>query len=273
MNDTTALQREALRQRMLLRALWANARPGVVGGWLRDAPPRATRGLQAYRANAGAVAERALAAAFPTLAQLIGDESVAALARAFWHAHAPERGDIAMWGDALPAFVAAAPQLADEAYLADVARLDWALHRAEGAADRGPGVVGLERLADADPAMLHLRPADGLSLLCSAHPIVSIWQAHHRHDAQRFAPVREAFARGRGESALVWRDGFKAVAVALPEADARFMQALLDGAALAPALDAAGLAFDFDAWLRRALRQGWLAAVELRALPLEDPTR
>jgi hypothetical protein len=27
---------EALRQQMLLRALWRDARPGVVEGWLRD---------------------------------------------------------------------------------------------------------------------------------------------------------------------------------------------------------------------------------------------
>ena len=46
---------------MLLRALLGDARPGVVGGWMRDGA-RLARGLAAYRANAGALAERALAA-------------------------------------------------------------------------------------------------------------------------------------------------------------------------------------------------------------------
>ena len=64
------LHKEGLRQQMLLRALWRDARPGVVTGWLRDAPERSARGLQAYQANAGALAERALAAAYPTLVQL-----------------------------------------------------------------------------------------------------------------------------------------------------------------------------------------------------------
>jgi hypothetical protein len=265
--NAAARHREALRQQMLLRALWADARPGVVAGWLRDAPSRAARGLQAYRANAGALAERALAAAYPTVAQLVGEESFAALARALWFAQPPQRGDIGAWGEGLAGFIAAEPQLADEAYLADVARLDWALHCAAQAAEQGV-VAGLERLAEADPSHLQLRLAEGLVLCRSAHPVASIWRAHRSAAADRFASVREAFAAGRGENALAWRHGLQPAVLALPEADARFMQALLDGQALAPALDAAGDDFAFDRWLLQALQQGWLQAVECR--PIAD---
>jgi len=256
-----ALQKEALRQQMLLRALWADARPGVVAGWLRDAPSRATRGLQAYRANAGALAERALAAAYPTVVQLVGDESFGPMARALWFAEAPQLGDVGQWGEALPGFIAAAPQLAEEPYLADVARLDWAVHRAEQAAD-GSAATGLQLLAESDPLALHLRVADGVTLLCSVHPVVSIWTAHRSQAEDRFAPVREAFAAGRGDNALVWRDGMKAAVQAVPDADARFTQALLDGGTLAHALDHAAAGFAFERWLPQALTHGWLRAVE-----------
>lgn len=260
--NAAALHKEALRQQMLLRALWGDARPAVVAGWLRDAPPRATRGLQAYRANAGALAERALTAAFPTVAQLVGAESFAALARALWFAQPPQRGDIGTWGDGLADFIAAAPQLAEEPYLADVARLDWAVHRAEQAAERGPA-SGLELLAEADPGCLILRLADGVALRCSAHPVASIWQAHRSVAEDRFSTVREAFAAGRGESALVWRDGFKAAVLALNVTDARFMQALLDGHPLAAALERTGTDFAFDRWLLQALQCDWLRSVEI----------
>ena len=256
-----AAQKEALRQQMLLRALWADARPGVVAGWLRGAPARVTRGLQVYRANAGALAERALAAAFPTVAQLVGDESFAALARAFWSAQPPQQGDIGQWGAELPGFIAAAPQLAEEPYLADVARLDWAVHRAEQATD-GSAITGLPLLAEIDPQVLRLHLAEGLTLLCSAHPVVSIWQAHRSQAEDRFVPVREAIATGRGDNALVWRDGLKAAVQAVPEADARFMQWLLDGHTLAHALDRAASDFAFERWLPQALTHGWLRAVE-----------
>lgn len=259
MNDPA--QKEALRQRLLLRALWADADPQAIGGWLRDAPARRTRGLQAYRAHAGALAERALAAAYPTVAQLVGDTSFAALARALWAAQPPQRGDIAQWGDALPGFIAASPQLADEPYLADSARLDWAVHQATQAADAGP-VAGLQALADTDPAQLRLRLAPGLALCRSAYPVASLWQAHRSTDADRFAGVRAALAAGRGEHALVWRHGLQVQVEALADADAHCLQALQQGASLAAALDAAGADFAFDRWLARALSAPWLAAVE-----------
>jgi hypothetical protein len=181
---------------MLLRALWRDARPGVVAGWMRDGESFA-RGLQAYQANAGALAERALAAAYPTVMQLLGDESFAGMARAYWHHHAPVLGDVARWGAELPTFIQAAEQLAEEPYLADVARLDWAVHMAQSAADGPAAPQDLALLASADPATLWLHLQPGTALVVSAHPVVAIWQAHHladRDDSARFAPVRQALA-------------------------------------------------------------------------------
>lgn len=259
MNDA-AIAKEALRQQMLLRALWRDARPGVVAGWLRDGP-RAQRGLQAYQANAGVLAERALQAAFPTLQQLLGEAAFAALARAFWHAQPPQRGDIATWGDALPGFIAGDAQLADEPYLADVARLEWALHEAERAAD-GAAPRGLEHLATADPAMLRLQLQPRAALLVSPHPVLTIWQAHRSTADDRFAPVQEAFAAGRGEAVWVRRRGWQAEPLGVDTTTAGFVGALLAGQSLAAALQAAGEGFDFTAWLLEALQAGALAAVE-----------
>lgn len=270
--SAAALQTETLRQQMLLRALWGDARPGVVSGWLRDTAPRATRGLQAYRANAGALAERALTAAFPTVQQLVGEAAFGALARAFWHVDAPLRGDMAQWGAGLPAFIGAAASLASEPYLADVARLDWAVHCADHAADFPGPVSGLERLADADPAQLRLQLVPGTALVSSAHPVATIWQAHRSDAGDRFDAVRAAFARGAGEHALVCRAGYKAAVTALPGAQSIFVRVLLDGRSLAHALAAAGNGFDFERWLVAALQQGGLAAVEVDSQPQTGPT-
>ncbi len=268
-SQAQAHAREAMRQQMLLRALWRDARPGVVAGWMRDGA-RFPRGLQAYQAHAGALAERALGAAYPTLVQLVGAESFAGLARAFWQREGPAQGDIATWGAGLAAFVADAPSLADEPCLADVARLEWAVHLAASAADaidsQAPG-QGLQLLAEHSPERLFLVARPGTALIVSPHPVASIWLAHHchdeDHDEDRFAPVREAYARGGGEAALVWRRGWKVDVAALPAHDAAFTAAVLQGRSLAQALDAAthGLApgFEFEPWLLAALRQGWLA--------------
>lgn len=254
------LQKEALRQQMLLRALWRDARPGVVAGWMRDGP-RFARGLQAYQANAGALAERALGAAFPTVLQLVGDESFAALARTFWRGHPAERGDIAEWGAGLPGFIEADAQLADEPYLADVARVDWAVHRSERAADGTAVPEGLDRLAGADPARLRIVLQPGTAIVASRHPVVAIWQAHRSDAADRFAPVREAFAAGRGENALVTRDGWRADVRAVDAAGARFIAALLAAQPLSVALAEAGDGFAFEPWLLDALQRNAIAAV------------
>ena len=270
MSDPAAAE-EALRQQRLLAALRGDAPLDTLSAWLRDTAPRARRGLQAYAANAGALAERALAAAFPTLAQLVGVAAFNALARAFWQAHPPVRGDVAQWGDALPGFIATDPQLAGEPSLADVARLDWAVRQAEQAGDAGEPAIGLDRLAaeDADGLWLHL--AEGTALLSCADPVATIWLAHRSTAADRFAPVREAFARGVGEHALVWRHGYRAQVSALSDAAAAFTQAVLAGLALGPAMDEAGPDFAFEPWLLTALQQGWLAAVDTQPLDHQEP--
>lgn len=253
------LHQEALRQQLLLRALWRDARPGAVAGWLRDGA-RTPRGLQAYQAHAGALAERALAAAYPTLQQLLGAASFAALARAHWHAEPPARGDIGLWGAALPGCIAVDAQLADEPCLADVARLEWAVHLAASAADATPA-TGLEQLADVDPAALWLQLQPGTALVVSPHPIVTLWHAHRSDADDRFAPVRAAFAAGTGEAALVRRRGWRTEVLALEAGSARFTAALLAGQSLARALQEAGDDFAFEPWLLDALQCGALAAV------------
>ena len=258
--------REAQRQQWLLRALWRDADPAEAAApWLRDAAPRQQRGLQAYRINAAASAERALASAYPTVAALLGQASFGALARDLWRRHPPQRGDLCEWGAALPAFIADSESLASEPYLADSARLDWRVHQASRAADAPAEPPALDALGTHAPEALVLRLAAGTALVTSAWPVAAIWQAHQpgqTEDAERFAGVQAALAQGRGENALVRREGFAAHVDTLDISSAAFTCALLEGASLAQALDVGGEAFAFDQWLVRALQQRWLVAID-----------
>ena len=266
MSSATAPSRELLRQQQMLRALWRRGSDASLALWLRESGARAAEGLAAYRGNAGAIAERALAAAYPTVQQLLSDDSFAQLARAFWSREPPRCGDLARYGDALPAWIAADAQLAAEPYLADVARVDWAVHAIEQASDVASPPPGLALLGELDPAQLRLRPRPGLALVRSAWPVVTIWQAHRSDALDRFAPVRHALAAQIGETALIARDGWRASVQRIDDASvAVFFEALLHGGTLARALDAAGAAFRFDRWLADALRHQWLAAVERTA--------
>jgi hypothetical protein len=257
-------QREAVRQRQLLRVLWRDADADALQGQARAPGAHALRdAVAAYRGNAGAVAERALAGAFPTVAELVGEDNFGALARAFWSQHPPQRGDLGEWGAPLPDFIAASAQLADEPSLPDMARLDWLVHLATRASDGPAAAPSLAALADDDPARLALALVPGAALLTSDWPVATIWLAHRRPAGtpDRFADVQAAFAARRAEAAFVWRDGLAVRVAALAPADAGFVRALLSPAPLAAALDAAGSDFAFDRWLANALVCNQLAAV------------
>ena len=244
-----------------MAALLARDEGVSLQGWLGDTGERRQRGMQAYQANACASAERALASSFPTVQALMGVESFAAMARAFWHAQPPVRGDLACFGEGLPAFIADSEQLADVPCLADSARLDWLLSAAERAADDTTDVATLKLLAEVDPPLLRLELMPGVAVLASHHPVVSIWRAHQPGEdaAQQWLQARGAAAAGKGETAVVWRSGWRAQALALSDDSARWMQCLLQGATLAAALDGAGEGFAFETWLVLALQHGWLA--------------
>ena len=252
---------EAQRQQRLLAALAAGA-PSVAA--LRESGERAARGLEAYRANAEAIADRALASTLPTVQAMVGDDDFKHLAREFWRAHPPERGDLGEWGDAFPAWLAAHAGLTAWPWLADSARLDLALHRNERAADAVLDAGSLGLLESTDPAQLRLVPMPGIAVLCSPWPIATIHRAHQLEGvaAERaFADVREAVAAQRGEQVLVARQGWRAVVHPLDAPTAAWTQDLLDGIDLATALTRAGEGFDFAAWLGTALRESWLKGV------------
>jgi hypothetical protein len=262
---------EAERQQALLQALRDHELVLPPAAVALPGPASAHRlaGLRAYRANAQAIAERALAAACPTVAQLVGEEAMAALARDLWQEHPPQRGDLAWFGGDLADWIAQVPELAEWPYLADVARLDWAVHRAQFAADPGDTPGGLAHLASDDPAGLMVGFTPGSSCIVSTWPVATIWQAHQGLEPD-WGPAREALAAQRAESAWVWRRGHRVHAEPLAAGDLCFHQAVLRGLHLGPAWDAALAAdpdFNFEAWLTRALRAGWLAGFRL-----PDPT-
>ena len=251
----------AAQQQALLAALLAHPAQDAMKTIAVYAMDPWARGLKAYQTNGHALAQRALQAAYPVLTQLLGEDSLADLARAFWHAQPPVRGDLALWGAGLAAFVAASEQLADEPYLADVARLEWALHHSASAADQPGDPASFALLLQHDPAQLQLRLAPGCAVLPSAWPVVSIVAAH----LDATPSLEEAGQRlhaGVAETALVWRAGLQPRVREAVAGEADLLTALLAGLSLSAALDAAP-ALDFNTWLPLAVQSQLLLGATL----------
>ena len=247
---TSILARE---QSTLLQALARHASSDVN-------TPFNSRGLQVYQANRAVQAERTLASTFPVICQLTGLETFDPMARHYWQQHPPHRGEMGQWGEHLPEFLAAADQLAGEPFLADVARIEWALHRAASARDPVLDTASFALLCgqadNARPVCLALSP--GTVTLASAYPVASIVNAHLAGEPT-LDEAAALLSQGQGEHALVWRQGFKAKVRRISAAEYGLINALAKGLALDAALDqvvSSDPDFDFNAWLAQAVQTG-----------------
>lgn len=259
MTPATPLARQ---QQMLLDALLAWPPDNAMKKIAHHAVDARARGLKAYQANGHALAERALLGAYPVLAQLLGTESFADLARALWHAQPPTRGDVARWGEGLAAFLAQDPQLQDDPYLADVARAEWALHRCASAVDAAPDLASLARLSTDNPDDLTLTLAPGCAVLRSAWPVAAILGAH-TEGTPSLAEAGTLLRAGVAQDVLVWREGLRPRSRATLAGEADLLDALQQGVGLGSALDQAA-ALDFGQWLPLAVQTGLVLAVRSR---------
>jgi Putative DNA-binding domain len=224
------------------------------------------RGLQTYQANAAASAQRSLQTVYPVIAQLIGDEAFAHLARDLWAQHPPTRGDLAQWGGELIGFIARIPALKTEPYLSDVAKAEWALHTAATAADKTADLSTLALLAEQDPATLTLQLAPGTALVSSLYPIASILTAH-LYDAPNFDEVGQKLRQNVPETALIWRQGLRPMVSSCSVGEEAVIRQLLAGKSLLAALKTpfsdTFAPFDFNAWLPQAVQSGLLLGAQL----------
>jgi hypothetical protein len=247
----------AAQQQALLDALFAWPSPEASQRLLlqaRSLGGPAGRGLKAYQSNGHLLAQRALQATYPVLAQMLGRESFADLARAFWHAHPPQRGDLAHWGDALAEFVRASGQLRGEPYLPDVALAEWDLHRCLSAADREADLATLVLLTREDPHTLTLDLAPGLATLTSPWPLASLLLAHLEGQPP-LAQVGEQLKSRTAQTVVIWRCAYQPKLRLALEGERPVLLALQAGQDLASALQASA-ELDFSQWLPLAVQTG-----------------
>jgi hypothetical protein len=194
--------------------------------------------LTIYRNTRLGTLTRALATAFPAVRALVGEGFFEAAARQFIRAEPPATACLDDYGERFAAFLAQFPPAAGIAYLADVARLEWAVNRALHAPD-GP-VLELAALAGVEPARvsdLSFEPHRSVTVLELASPADAIWRAVLDQDPAAMAALDPA----AGPVWLLIERGESGVQVRRMAAGAaRFTQRLCAGETLQAALEAAG---------------------------------
>jgi uncharacterized protein (UPF0276 family) len=222
-----------------------------------------------YRGNLSGTWDKTLANAYPVLQTLVGEEFFAALAREYGKAHPSTDGDLNRFGEHFGEFLSGFEHVAEYPYFPDMARLEWALHRAhyaDGAAMLDNGALSALAAEQMDTARLKLHPA--CSLFSSPWAIVDLWQAHQPGREQEF-PAELAQA----SRAVIARPHWKCEVLPLSAAAHAMLGCLAAGESLGAALDVA-LAldeqFDFATWLRQWLQAGIFISLNLEH-DLEQP--
>ncbi|GAA4025889.1 hypothetical protein GCM10022212_24810 [Actimicrobium antarcticum] len=132
-----------------------------------------------YRGNLSATWSKTLAAAYPVLQALVGEEFFDALARAYGKQHPSSDGDLNQYGADFAGFLADFPHVADFPYFPDMARCEWAVHRAHYAG--ASATLDATSLAAFTPeqfeqARFRFHPA--CCLIATPWAVADLWLAH-----------------------------------------------------------------------------------------------
>jgi hypothetical protein len=192
--------------------------------------------LAVYENNTRYFFRVALERAYPVLRHRVGDAHFQQLAHDYWTEHPSTRGDLHWIGERFPQWLAGRTNATAYAWLADLARLEWA--RECAAIEEVADAVGAEALASVPPDQLEhlvfaLQPS--LRLVESPYPVFSVWLANQVESA---APVDQSKGSERG-MARARSDGTE-VAVLAPDLFS-YLSALATGRTLGEAMAHAGL--------------------------------
>ena len=226
-----------------------------------------------YRNAMRANYRNALRASFPVVLRLVGEPFFHAAVDAFARAHPSASGDLNVYGHAFGDFLAGYPHAAGLPYLADVARLEWAVDEAQRAADGSPApdqvLAALAATAPERLPTLRLQLDPSCRLVASEYPVLHIWRANQARGVdddgagQEEGDDRVSLDEG-GDLFLVRRGDEGVTLVRVGAGEHAFLVALAAGLRLGAALDAAQRAdagFDLGATLRANIASGTITAV------------
>jgi hypothetical protein len=195
------------------------------------------RRVQVYRNNARAMFDGALERTYPVLRHQVGKEKFAALSRSYRAEHPSRSGDLHWVGESFAPWLA--PRVAADggAWLADLARLEWACEEAIVGARLPPlASAELARVAPETLAEVGLVLQPCLRAVSSPFPVWSAWRACQVDGAGE--PVDLALG---AQHVVVTCGDTGLVLHSLPEDRFLFVSALAGGAPLGSAVESSAL--------------------------------
>ncbi len=221
------------------------------------------RGVGVYRNNYRGNLHDTLASAYPVIHQLVGEDFFRLLAKRFIEQHASRSGNLHRYGGEMDEFLTHFENTQHLVYLPDMARLEWAYHRAYFADDAVPfDLARLVNIAPESYAGLRWQLHPSCTLLTTAYPVAAIWQAHQDGANADFNIDLEA----GGDSLLVYRNGLSMNINRIAPASVHWLAQLQQNICMGDATEATLCAhpdFDVATTLQHWLAQGVLVNFDI----------
>lgn len=200
-----------------------------------------------YRGNITGIWQQTCAGAYPVLQQLVGKKFFDALTRAYGLAHASQSGNLTDFGASLSSYISTLENCKDAPYLADLAALEWHVHRTYYLEQSTPITLAqlapfpLEQLPE-----LHLQLQTNCALFQSPWAVADIWQAHQDVDAGVENAMLKEIVKPelvKPNYCLIWRPygltRWKVQVSRISAASYAALQTLTEGKTLGAALESA----------------------------------
>ena len=131
------------------------------------------RGINIYRRNLLANAQRALNISFPTVFKLLDSDISESLVYQFLRCSPPDRGDWTQWGNNFAHFLRTTEVAGTYPYISDCATLDWHVHCALHGIDQTFSPASLQVLSQSEPEHIFVEFNQNVKVIKSEFPLTS----------------------------------------------------------------------------------------------------
>ncbi|MFT6169323.1 MAG: hypothetical protein ACJAR9_001441 [Celeribacter sp.] len=219
---------------------------GIVGPDGTAAPKR----FSVYRNNIIVSLKEAMTNGFPAVASLVGEAFFAAMSDVFIRQNPPKSPILALYGVDFPHFIASFEPAAALPYLADVARLEYAMRCAYHSADTT--AVEAHELQNPHIFTATLTLAPTVSMLRFTYPVTEI----------RTASLGGPKPTGGAQDVLITRPDLDPIATSFPSGTAAIFDALQVGLPFEEAVEAAPDGLDLTVFIGALISGGAITKLE-----------
>jgi len=215
--------------------------------------------LAIYRGSIFGKLSRALSDIYPVCCRLVGEKFFQGMASYYIRQTPSTSPDVGQYGQYFAEFIEHFDKAANLPYLPDIARLEWAWHRAFNAADeKGFDFNALNKISESEKQHLIFYLPYSTTLLKSDFPIHRIWQVNQADwQGESVVDLKEG-----GGYFLIWRQGFNMRIDFLNEEMGVFLKAVQAQKTL-PILCDPQITPNADTLLPTCVKNGWIAGFSL----------